>query len=174
MNWEPFSKFQLKELLLDLDCWFLAGGESIDHFFGKKSREHDDLDIGVFYDDLPELIGCLEAHGLTVWACIEGELAKYNFDDLPEKVHNFWVSDDTAYRFEILTYRTNDAGVIFRRNTDIIWERSAFTVEVDGFRVLSPMVSYAFKITSSDVRAKDLEDIQLLTREVLLKFGGKK
>ena len=40
-------------------CWFIAGGWAVDSFFGGLTREHDDIEIGIFRNDQRKLFDLL-------------------------------------------------------------------------------------------------------------------
>jgi len=53
--------------------------------------------------------------------------------------------------------------VVFRRNNKIKWGIETFTIKVNEIKILNPLVSYAFKITTKNIEEKDLKDIRELT-----------
>lgn len=79
-----------------------------------------------------------------------------------ERNYNYWVSDGGGYRFQVLIYNLNNGFVSFRRSRDVTWPVSSFLVFKDGIKVVNPLITYAFKVTTKPVQEKDLFDISIL------------
>jgi len=130
-------------------------------------RQHGDLDIGVLDIHLNNLLKLIQSLDLQVFYCLDQQLwplpSPQALSELPAKVHNFWVADSTAFRFEVLAYGTRGDTVVFRRNPNISWPITDFVIESEGHRWLNPIVTYTFKITNADFRYKDQQDVDQLT-----------
>jgi hypothetical protein len=54
-------------------AWFLCGGWAVDAWLGRQSREHHDIDIAVFEDDLPALFDQLAGWQLIAHDTVESD-----------------------------------------------------------------------------------------------------
>ena len=163
MNWNPYSIIELSKKLAGTTDWFLDGGYSLELFLEKTSRYHGDIDIGVFSQNTKKLLKYIEGLGLQVYVASKGGVEKYNEYHFTESNFNYWVSDGEFYRFQILVYELKSGRVSFRRNKEISWPESSFIIEKNDIRMVNPLVTYAFKVTTSSVEGKDLSDISLFS-----------
>lgn len=159
MNWNPYSITELSQKLSGTTDWFLDGGYSLELFLEKSSRDHGDIDIGVYSRNAKDLLNYIDRLGFQIYIASKGTLATYDEVGFIESNYNYWVSDGEFYRFQILVYRSKSGRVTFRRNKEITWPESSFIIEKKGIRMVNPLVTYAFKVTTSSVEEKDLYDI---------------
>ena len=162
MNWNPYTVNELSKNLGGLTGWFLDGGYSLELIIGEDSREHGDIDIGAFFQNAKSLFSEILALGYQIFIANKGNLETYYESEFSESNHNYWVSDGESFRFQILLYKLNDGKVFFRRNKEVTWPETAFLIERDGMKIVNPLITYAFKVTTSSVEEKDLIDISLL------------
>lgn len=158
MNWKAFTIDELRKLLDEFDCWFLDGGLALDHFFGRNTRTHDDIDIGVLTKDAKALLTVFLECGLEVYDASNG-LERVASPDNRELSYNYWVSDGEHYKVQILVYKIEENHVVFRRNSAIKWPKEAFTLTKGDLLIVNPLVIYAFKVTAKSVEPKDLTDV---------------
>jgi len=165
MDWKAFSLDDLLKLLDGFDRWFLDGGVALDHFLGRSSRTHGDIDIGVLSRDFEALLVFLIERGLEVYdAC--HELKQVNLPGSSEKSYNYWVADGKHYKVQVLVYEAEKNLVVFRRNPAMTWPLETFALTIKGVRVVNPLVIYAYKVTTRSPEPKDFADVASLLRLV--------
>jgi len=168
MIWKPYSLNEVISLLSGFQDWFLVGGESIDIYLNRRTREHMDIDVGVLSCHAADLILILQQQGLQVFSATDGNLNEFKDSDLKNGKHNFWISDDLDFKVQVLVYSVINDNVVFHRNPDIKWNIDSFIVEKNGIRILNPLVTFAFKVTTKNVQDKDLVDIKNLMKSLNL------
>ncbi|MEW6711863.1 MAG: hypothetical protein AB1403_18720 [Candidatus Riflebacteria bacterium] len=165
MDWKAFSLADILQLLDGFDRWFLDGGAALDHFLGRSSRTHGDIDIGVLSPDVEALLTLFIKRGLEVFdAC--HELQRVKSPGSSKKSYNYWIADGKHYKVQVLVYEAEKNLVAFRRNPAMKWPLEAFALNVNGVRVVNPLVIYAFKVTTRSPEPKDLTDVASLLRLV--------
>ena len=162
MKWKPFNTSELRECLSEFEGWFLDGGHALDLFAGVKTRDHEDIDVGIFSDKLDHLISHLQVRGFEIFKA-DGSLKIVKSID-NDFFHSYWVSDQKAYKFQILVYKKLNGSVVFRRNADISWPEESFLLFKNGLSFVNPLVIYTFKITAKEFRQKDPLDINTLLK----------
>lgn len=165
MEWNPFTLAELEDVLEDNSNWFLDGGHSLDVFLGRKTRDHADIDIGVFSTDTKQLLSQLTQQGFNVLIA-NRNLTPYSESELQCADYNYWIADSTGYRLQILVYNLENDRVLFRRNKRISWPKADFTLKIKQWRIANPLVTYAFKITNIDPLQKDMQDIDTLFKVI--------
>lgn len=165
MNWKPFTIDELQKLLVGFDRWFLDGGVALDHFLGRSTRAHGDLDIGIFSEDADALLTFLINGGLEVYDASSG-LERVTSPSYREQSYNYWVSDRKHYKVQVLVYNAEGRHVVFRRNPEVKWPRQAFILMKGQLHLVNPLVIYAFKVTTKSIEQKDLTDIASLFKLV--------
>lgn len=161
MDWKAFSLNDLLKLLDGFDRWFLDGGVALDHFLGRSSRTHGDIDIGVLSHDFEALLAFLIERGLEVYdAC--HELKQVNSPGSSGKSYNYWVADGKHYKVQVLVYEAEKNLVVFRRNPAMKWPLETFALTIKGVRVVNPLVIYAYKVTTRSPEPKDFADVASL------------
>lgn len=85
--------------------WFVCGGWAIDLFINRVSRQHQDVDIGIWRSDQLALRTYLTARGWTPEKAIDGQRLHWpenEFINLP--IHAIWCKHPTAQpsRIEVL------------------------------------------------------------------------
>lgn len=158
MNWKPFTINELRKRLGQFDRWFLDGGLALDHYLGRSTRVHGDIDIGVLSTDTEALLATFIDGGLEVYDANCG-LDRVTLARHREQSYNYWISDGDHYKVQILVYKEEGNHVVFRRSPAIKWPIESFTLTKGELRVVNPLVIYAFKITAKSVEQKDLTDI---------------
>lgn len=158
-EWRPLRVEMLKAELAGFDDWVLCGGHSVARITGRDERAHGDVDIGVFRSQLP---ACLHALGRErVWLCRDHAHHAWDGNDVPLDVHDIWISDRER-RFWVLQVMVfDDAGdeVIYRRDRRIRWPKTCHAIEIDGVRVLNPLVTFLFKANKPNLEDKEAHDL---------------
>jgi len=90
-HWRPLTVGAVSELLAPCTGqWWLSGGCALDHWLGRTTRPHGDIDVSVLRRDWRDLICRLPA-GLEPFAAMSGRLLPLaQHADNPE-LHNIWV-----------------------------------------------------------------------------------
>ena len=175
-DWKPPAVEEIQEYLGDFCDWCLCGGVSLDRFLGRATRSHTDIDIGVFRSDITECLRAIGA-GRAYLCCPSIGLAPWEGGDVPEEVHDIWITDQSGshWALQIMVYDDDGDTVIFRRNPPITWSKSAHTICLGDVRILNPLVTMLFKATSSSLEAKDAQDIGRLIEgmaDVVARMNG--
>jgi hypothetical protein len=152
--WRPMMPWQAKVLFAGFDRpWWVAGGWAIDLYLGHQTREHHDLDIGLFACDQAAAqrylarcgweLHCADPPGsLRPWA--EGE-------DLPLTVHDVWCrrSHDAPWELQLMLNPGHDGHWLSRRDPRIrLPAPQAVLRSGDGIPYLAPQVQLHFKAKS--------------------------
>ncbi len=94
-RWQPLAPAEVRDLLVGSGVrWWIAGGLALD-LAGGAPRPHDDVDVGVPFDDL----AALRAHlsGLHLWEAHGGALRPLRpGEELTEGREQLWVRRDAA------------------------------------------------------------------------------
>lgn len=147
--------------------WWVAGGWAVEAFTGIP-RDHDDIDVSVFSNDLPRLRRHL-AGRLDAWAALSGTLGPILPDDdpdgsavdvLPEHCTQLWtrVSATEPWEFDILLSPGDDTTWVYKRDESIRMPLSDALWEHDGVRFLRPEIQLLYKARGN--REKDRIDLR--------------
>jgi hypothetical protein len=101
-------------------AWWIAGGWALDLFSGTHTREHADLDVGCFREDLGEIRAALGD-----WVLCEardGRLSPLDPSTLPDgKVHSLWCRPKGApeWWLELMLDEREGRDWVFRRSPGV-------------------------------------------------------
>lgn len=138
--------------------WFIAGGWALDLYLGKQTRDHADLDLGIFRRDqhllhrfLSEWTLSKVSDGISsVWR--DGEL-------LTLPVHEIQVTHPNRRSFEILLAEADETHWIYRRNQTVKQTlQQAVIILPTGIHILAPEIVLLFK--SKNLRDHDQRDFE--------------
>lgn len=92
--WRPLTPTGVKRLMSGADIrWWIVGGWAVDAFTGVP-REHEDIDVSFFRDDLPALIDHLGPR-YCIWSNLSGTLRPLRAAaDLLDGARQLWVRRD--------------------------------------------------------------------------------
>lgn len=167
-GFEPIAPHEAPRLLKDLEAqWWISGGWALDLVAGRVTREHLDLDIGIFVDDLPVVFEALEETELH--SAGDGKLVLMEGPgDLPENANSIWARRPGAEKwlFELILNDGNEHEWIYRRDDRIRLPRSEMTIEAAGLPCIRPEIQLLFKAkhmrdrdtADFDTHAPDLDD----------------
>lgn len=144
-------------------AWFVCGGWAIDLFLRRVTRDHADVEIGVYRDELKglweyfpgrRLEKVVQREGKGEWQPWQGELLQ-----LP--VHQVRILDLSAKLpvLEFLIHERREGEWICRRHPEVVrplegvWRRT-----FSGIPFLVPEIQLLFK--AKQTRAKDQEDFE--------------
>jgi len=165
-RWTPIPLDDIQPLLGGFERWCLCGGLSIDLLLGRETREHGDTDIGVFRSDLED---CLTAIGRArVFLCDPpGELTAWDGEAVPECVHDIWIAstDGNHWVLQIMVFDDDETCVYYKRDRSIRWDKASHMQDVDGRRVLNPLITFLHKAHRDQHEPKDLADLRRLVDE---------
>jgi hypothetical protein len=140
--------------------WWLAGGWAIDLFLGRRTREHEDIDVQILR---PDHVGVRAA--LSDWdahaADPPGTLRPWRVDEeLPPEVHDIWVrrGADDPWRFQLMIADVAGDDWVYRRDHRIRRPVSELSgpASTPERQVLAPEVQLLYK--SKGPRPKDEAD----------------
>ena len=159
--WQPLSPDELSEVMAVVDArWWLAGGWAIDLFLGRRTREHDDIDVQILRPDHVAVRAALsdwDAHA----ADPPGTLRPWPVGEtLAPEVHDVWVRRRAGdpWRFQLMIADVDGEEWVYRRDQRIrrpLEELSGPASTADR-AVLAPEVQLLYK--SKGLRAKDESD----------------
>lgn len=161
--WRPLRPAAAALLLADFPApWWIAGGWALDLFLGRETREHADLDLGLFSADQLAVQTYLVARGWELH-CPDppGVLRPWLAGEtLPEHAHCPWARRDAAspWEFQLLLNLGGGDTFISRRDPALSRPLSQALIERDGLRLLAPEIQLHFKAKSG--RPRDEADFR--------------
>lgn len=161
-KWRPLPVERLKGELAGFDDWVLCGGYAVARLTGRDARPHGDVDIGVFRSQLE---ACLTVLGRgRVFLCRDGRHHAWDGAGIPAGVHDIRVTDleGRYWVLQVMVFDDEGDRVIYRRDRRISWSKRHHAVEVDGLKVLNPLVTFLFKANKVQMEAKEAHDLMRL------------
>lgn len=159
-RWEPWTPAEAAALLHGVDaCWYVLGGWALDLFLGRRTREHDDLEIGVRDGDFPQVRGALAGFELVV----VGDGRAWPLTEESATAHRqTWVREpDGPWRLDVIRERWAGDDWMYRRDARIRLPVEHVVAETsDGIPYLRPELVLLFKAKAT--RPKDLADFELV------------
>lgn len=162
--WEPLSVDAVSSLIDGTSAW-LSGGVGIDHWLGRVTRQHGDVDVSVSRRDHAAFLASLP-DSLRPFAAQDGWLTP--LDELgpdhagPDDAgpDNVWCRDQRSGRW-VLQVNAEDGDAtswVYRRDRSVVlpWPRAVLVVE--GVRTVAPEVQLLWK--SHEPRPVDESDRQ--------------
>ncbi len=160
MGIEPESLEELPGLLADLDAqWWVAGGWAIDLAVGRTTRDHEDLEIAVRFDDQVPLRRAMPEWDIHVLVG-PGQLAPWTEGQVVElPQHQLWARrhPEAPWSLEILFELTDGDYWVFRRDQRIRLPLGQFGSRAGGLPIVAPEAQLLYK--AKDPRPKDLADL---------------
>jgi hypothetical protein len=92
-RWEPYGVDTVRDLMAGAAMtWWLSGGEALDVFVGRRTRDHGDVDVSVRRADLDRLRSHL-AGRLELRVAHGGKLRELGDGPLAETEHGLWARE---------------------------------------------------------------------------------
>lgn len=158
--WESLRPDEALPLFADFDGpWWVGGGWAIDLFLGRETRPHADLDIVVLRDHQQAVREALP--GWELWQAHDGELTRWDEDDLPAEVHGVWTRPDAAspWKLEVLFDERAADDWVSRRSPEVTMPLGHLgKVNADGVPYVVPEVVLLYK--AKHLRPHDEADFE--------------
>lgn len=135
--------------------WFFAGGWAIDLYLGRETRDHDDIEIGIFRKDQSEL-----KQYLTNWdfqKVVKGGFSPWKGEYLELPIHEIHAKNSEYDELEILLNETACESWRFRRDRTIRYPlKSLIRYSKTDLPYLTPEIVLLYKVKNT--REKDHMD----------------
>ncbi len=140
--------------------WWIAGGWAIEAFTG-ISRDHGDIDAGIFRSDVHLLRRHLAGH-LDVWAADHGSLTPLHDDEktIPATCGNLWLRASGAdpWEYDVLLTDVADGRWTYERDRRVSLPADAILWRRDGIAYLRPEIQLLHKAPGR--RPQDQQDFE--------------
>lgn len=148
---------QIAELMAGFNKdWFFSGGWAIDLFLGKETRDHYDVEIGIYRKDQVEL-----KRYLATWdfrKVVHGEFLTWSDEYIELPVHEIHAKG-AGGDLEVLLNETDCENWIFRRDRRITYPLKPFIRFTEaGLPYLTPEIVLLYK--AKNTREKDHMDFK--------------
>ena len=163
-DWDPWTPAEIAHRLRDVNAqWYVLAGWALDLFLGRRTRDHEDSEIGVPRHQFPEVHAALADLELVVvgdgraWPLCDDSLVAYR---------QTWVREPGGpWRLDVIRERWDGDRWIFRRDPRIgIRGTQAIGRTPAGIPYLRPEIVLLFKAKS--VRPKDQLDFETVLPEL--------
>ena len=158
MNDFDYLKNSLKFAETFSEPWFVVGGWAIDLFLGHKTREHHDVDVGIFRKSQLTLQELLLNDGWRLEWMQKGvghPWKKGEYLELP--IHEIW-GFRSGPNIEILLNESDENNWQYRRDTSVYLPFEQAILVRDGIPYLAPEATLMFK--SRNIREVDTQDFK--------------
>ena len=159
--WAPLTPPEVATLLGGLEArWWIVGGWAIDAFTGTP-REHEDVDVAFFREDLPKVLAHL-GPAMCVWSNLGGTLRPLRKPvDLQDDARQLWVrrDGDSPWVMDLaMTPHEGDTWISPRDERVRVPFEDATFVAADGIRYLRPELVMFMKARIA--HSKDARDLK--------------
>lgn len=159
-NWELLGIASLKQIMHDADYdWYLAGGIALDEFLGRKTRDHEDMDILVNFKYLERILEYFKSY--KVYTARNGSLSLTLFNEI-HSTDSLWIAkdDEESFIIQILFFEEEAGQWVYKRDNTIRKRIEEIYFVRNDMKIIQPEIQLLYKMDSSDVREKDLYDYQ--------------
>jgi len=161
-EWHSLSPRDIATLFSDFPGrWCIAGGWAIDLFLGHQTREHADVDVLVFHDDLQHLHPFLAEWEL--FGASSGELLVWEADSvLSPGTHDVWCRRNGGpWEFQLMVIESTLTAWMYRRDTRLRGPIDDLSlISACGLPFLAPEIQLLYK--SRTPRPKDESDFEAI------------
>jgi hypothetical protein len=158
-RWEAWSPSEVTRRLEGVHAhWYVAAGWALDLFSGGRTRDHDDLEIGVPAREYDAVAERLVEHGLELFVVGDG-LARPPTESALATHHQTWARDreNGRWRVDVMREPSDGDDWVFRRDPRIrLPAVSVVARTAAGIPYAQPEIVLLFKAKS--VRRKDEDD----------------
>ncbi|QYA44094.1 hypothetical protein KYI13_08425 [Macrococcoides bohemicum] len=157
-NWQLLSIESLKQIMHDADYdWYLAGGIALDEFLGRRTRDHEDMDILVNFKYLERILDYFKNY--KVYTARNGSLSLYALNNI-KSTDSLWITKDENESFiiEILFFEEEAGHWIYKRNDAVRKKIEDIYFVKNDMKIIQPEIQLLYKMNSSNIREKDLDD----------------
>ncbi|MCG7419678.1 hypothetical protein MHJ97_04430 [Macrococcus epidermidis] len=157
-NWQLLSIESLKQIMHDADFdWYLAGGIALDEFLGRKTRNHEDIDILVNFKYLERILDFFKNY--KVYTARNGSLSLSLFNEV-HSTDSLWIAkdDEESFIIQILFFEEEAGHWIYKRNAAVRKKIENIYFVKNDMKIIQPEIQLLYKMNSSNVREKDLDD----------------
>jgi hypothetical protein len=157
-RWDAWSPTETARRLEDVPArWYVAAGWALDLFLGGRTRDHDDLEIGVPAHEYGVVAEQLVEHGLELFVVGEG-LARPPTEAALAAHHQTWARDEAGrWRVDVMREPSDGDDWAFRRDPRIrLPSGSVVARTAAGIPYAQPEIVLLFKAKA--VRQKDDDD----------------
>ena len=142
--------------------WFIAGGWAIDLFLDEKTREHEDIEIGIYRKDQMKLFRYFEKqrkYFIDNKSRIgKHEKKQWNKEYLRLPIHELYI-EVNGLDIEVLLNEKDDRHWIYRRNSKIMHEDDGVILRnKERIPYLCPEIVLLYK--SKHMKEKDIHDME--------------
>ncbi|WP_436888788.1 nucleotidyltransferase domain-containing protein [Mammaliicoccus sciuri] len=144
--------------------WFIAGGWALDLYIGRKTRHHEDIEIGIFRKDQLYLKNYFD--GWKYKKVVNGQFYEWGDEFLELPIHEIYiVNEETDEHIEILLNEFNNNEWIYRRDLRISKSlNTTYSYTELGIPYLNPEIVLLFK--TSHTREKDNQDFEFVINQL--------
>ncbi|MCD8778032.1 hypothetical protein MXE81_12415 [Mammaliicoccus sciuri] len=144
--------------------WFIAGGWALDLYIGRKTRHHEDIEIGIFRKDQLYLKNYFD--GWKFKKVVNGQFYEWGDEFLELPIHEIYiVNDETDEHIEILLNELKNNEWIYRRDLRISKSlNTTYSYTELGIPYLNPEIVLLFK--TSHTREKDNQDFEFVIKRI--------
>jgi hypothetical protein len=158
--WQPLSLLEVRHAMGAATFpWWIAGGWAIDLFVGRQTREHGDIDVGVFRCDQDALRTVVADWDVQV--ATGGRLRPWRAEELLDPPDNdLWVKERSGgpWRFQVMLNEGASETWVFRRDPEIrVSLDEAVRHSEDGTPYLASHLQLLFKAKAP--RPRDEADV---------------
>lgn len=148
-RWDPLDPLGADAVMRSAPFpWWISGGWAIDLFIGRTTRDHADLDVGVFAADQAAVM-----RHLIDWELFAtdppGRLRQWNDDELlGPHVTGVWCRRDSGdpWRMQLLLNASNGGDFAYRRDPSIVLPLADAVIHTPaGIPILAPRLQLLFK-----------------------------
>ena len=163
--WEPMRPREVAQLFQRCPGrWWIAGGWSLDLYLGHPTREHEDVDVLVLYDDLPTIHAALPGWEFAGWhfSNEQPELRPWlPGETLPPQTRDVWgrPAGTEAWRFRLMTMHTEGDRWILPRDASFTGELAMLSDVRNGIPIVAPELQLLSKARVPH-RPKDDADLR--------------
>lgn len=157
-NWQLLSIASLKQIMHDADYdWYLAGGIALDEFLGRKTRNHEDIDILVNFKEIECILDFFNSY--NVYTARNGSLSLSLRNNI-KSTDSLWIAKDDKESFiiEILFFEEEAGHWIYKRDNAVRKKIEDMYFVKNDMKIIQPEIQLFYKMNSSSVREKDLYD----------------